>query len=475
MQQGSGQPEVRECHPRYPEYVLERTSVRGDGVPVEPAATASESQRPAVVVADAARWCLLVAAGLVLTAVAVVAHLRLGTASAPFIGRYRIKLDAGTLVAPAVALSVLAAVRSRWHERVSWRWLLIGGYAASVAWALGLAFVDGGNGLASPVDGPDEYLPDVSAVHGDPIGFLSSFVGHATSADYTIATRQHPPGPVLLLWALRHIGFTRPATLGLTITLIGCATVPLVAMCVRSLCGQLAARRLVPVLALAPYTVWLAVSMDAVTMTLCAAAITCGVLAGERDRSSWWAVPSGLLLGVGALFSYSAGWLGITVLVLYFVRRRPKLIMIAGIAALLPLGLVRLAGFVWPDGLTAAQADFSLRVGPQRSWVLWIFLDLVVLVMACGPAIVAAGRKLRRSPGWPFLVGAVLAVGFALGSGLSRGEVERSWLPFYPWLLVPAIAPERVDGDRPAPTPILLVALGAAGAIIIEAVLQTAW
>ena len=120
--------------------------------------------------------------------------------------------------------------------------------------------------------------------------------------------------------------------------------------------------------------------------------------------------------------------------------------------------------------------DFSERVGPQRSWLLWAPLDVLILVIVCGPLVVVAARRARRSAAWPFLVGALLAVGFALGSGLSRGEVERSWLPFFPWLLVAAVAPLRgtVRAAAAPPSPLLL-GVGAGVAVVVEAVLRTAW
>ncbi len=419
-------------------------------------------------------WLGLVAAGLALTALAVAVQARVGVASAPFTGRYRVKVEVGTLLAPAVAVAVLAGVRRGVHERLPWRWLLLGGFLAAFAWAVALALVDGGNGLASPLDLPRSYLHDVPHVDADPLGFLRDYVTNAPRL--AVDDRQHPPGGAMFLWLLGEAGVTGPTVLGLAITAIGCLSVPLVAVAVRSLCHEPAARRIVPVLALAPYAVWLAVSMDAVVLTICAAALACGVVGSEPRRSTWWAVAAGLLLGLGALFSYSAAWLGASIIVTYFVRRRPLLNVVSGVAALVPLGLARLAGFEWTTGLTAAQADFSLRIGPHRSWLLWVLLDLLLVLIACGPVVVAAARKVRRTPGWPFLVGTVLAVGFAVGSGLSRGEVERSFLPFFPWLLVPAVAPER-DGTRQgnAPTPLLLVAVGASSAVVIESVLRTAW
>lgn len=456
-------------HPRYrdPMPLAERTSIRWE-VPAWPG---RRGGRPAV--RDVAGWLVVVAAGLALSGLAVALHARVGTASAPFTGRYRLKIDLGSVLAPLVAAAVLLGVRRGVHERLGWRRLLLTGYLASVAWAVALALVDGGNGLATPIDAPDGYLPDAAAVGSDPVGFLRDFV--ASAGAHTTSTRQHPPGPVLLLWGLTRLGAHSPVVLGLLVTLIGATSVPLVTVAVRSLCGQRSARRLLPVLVLAPYAVWLAVSLDAVTLAIGAAAVACGVRASEPRRLPLWAVASGLLLGVGALFSYSVGWLAASVIAVNFVRRRPLLNMITGAAGLIPLALAQLAGFVWTDGLTVAQTDFSLRVEPHRSWLVWALLDLFLLAIACGPALAASIRKIRRTPGWPFTVGAGLAVVFAVGSGLSRGEVERSFLPFFPWLLVAAMAPEPGNDADSAPTPVLLIAIGALTAVVLEAVLRTAW
>lgn len=436
----------------------------------------AEQAEPRSQLPDLAAWSGLVLAGIALTVLAVAVGARVGSAGAPFSGEYRFKLDVGSLLAPAVAVTVLAAVRAGVLDRLRWPVLLAASYVAAVWWALSLALVDGGNGLASPVASSQEYLRDVPAVGSDPVGFVSGFVSH--SDGYSIATRTHPPAPVLLLWLCDRIGIDRPETLGVLITLFGCAYLPLVAIAVRSLCHEPAARRLLPVLVLAPYAVWLAVSMDAITLLIASGFVCCGVLASERDRSWGWSVACGLLLGTAALFNYAVVWLGVSVIATYFLRRRPLLNVFTGAAALLPLAVFAVWGFAWPAGLSAAQEDFSLRVGPERSWLLWAVLDLVVLFLACGPALLRATRRIRLTPGWPFLAGAGLAVGFAIGSGLARGEVERAWLPFFPWLLVPAVAPwRRPQGSEPpaGPTPYLLVATGAAGAIVIEAVLHTTW
>ncbi|HEU0130002.1 MAG TPA: hypothetical protein VFQ85_03300 [Mycobacteriales bacterium] len=420
---------------------------------------------------DAATWLLLVAGGIGLTLLARRLHLRVGVPGAPFTGEYRFKVEVGTVLAPGVAIAVLAAVRAGVAERLGWRRLLLASYGAALAWSLALAVVDGGNGLAFPIANGDEYLRDLPAAGADPVAFVRHFV--ESTGHYSVATRTHPPAPVLLLWLLRKLGVARPSTIGVVVTALGCVTVPAVAVAMRSLCGEAAARRLLPALVLAPYAVWVAVSMDGVTAALCAVSVALGVVGSEPGRRPWWALASGLVLGVAALFSYAVGWIAATLLVVCFVRRRALAIAFVGAGALVPLALARLAGFVWPDGLTAAQADWSVRVGPHRSWALWALLDLVVLVIACGPHVVTAARRVRRTPGWPFLVGALVGVGFAIASGLARGEVERSWLPFFPWLLVPVTGTD--DDGEPARPSLVLLALGAGAAVVIESVLRSAW
>lgn len=436
--------------------------------------------------ADALVWSSLVGAGAAVTVLAVVAGARVGTQGAPFDGFYRSpRLGPASLLAPLVAAAVLAAVRAGIVERLPWRWLLVAAWVSAAAWSVALALVDGTDGLAGPVRDPKEYLVDAGAVATDPVAFVRDFVEHAPG--YSVAVRTHPPGATLLVaFVARGVGLQRPAVIGLGVALMGALMVPLAGIAVRSLCHETAGRRLLPVLALAPFALWSAVSLDAVMAAVTAGMMACGVLASEAGRTPRSSVPlaatAGLLLGSAALLGYQVAWLGFSVVAVYFVRRRPALNVVTGAIALVPLGLVSLAGFAWPDGLSVAQADISSRVGQQRSWLLWIVLDLLLLLVACGPTVIAAARGLRRTPGWPFVLGAALAVLFAVVSGLSRGEVERSWLPLFPWLLVPALAPvvrQRQPAAAGAPdaaaVPVGLVALGCVVAVVLQAVLASTW
>lgn len=415
-------------------------------------------------------WAVLVAAGVALAAISVHQGWRLGVGAAPFTGTYDLKIDAGTILAPIVAAVVLAGVRRGLTDTLPWRWLLLAGYVASLAWSLALAAVDGGNGLSQSVT--HDYWPDVPAVDSHPGGFLRDFVANADS--YTTATATHPPGPVLLLWLVDRAGITAPAAIGFVIAALGCLTVPLVAVAVRSLCSDLSARRVVPILALAPYAIWVGVSMEGVVSALGAACLAVGVVGSEPGRKPVWAAGAGLLLGVAALFDYSVAWLGLSVLAVYFVRRRPLLNVISAVASLAPLLLMQIWGFVWPSGLSSARQRSFHGVGGDRSWLLWIFLDILLLLIACGPAVVLAFQRFRMTPGWPFLIGSVSAVAFGLAFGLSRGEVEGVWLPYFPWLLVPAVAPE-IRGQPAGPVPLILVAIGALTGVVVEAILRSPW
>ncbi|MET7392984.1 hypothetical protein ABZS66_05740 [Dactylosporangium sp. NPDC005572] len=247
---------------------------------------------------------------------------------------------------------------------------------------------------------------------------------------------------------------------------------------VRDSVGEEAARRYLPVLVLAPYAIWVAVSLDGLVAVLGAAAIVAGLRASRRRVRGWpatgWALLAGLLIGLAALFSYSAPWLGLSLVCVYFARRRAFLNVMSGVGALLPVLGAQLLGFAWADGLVAAETDYASRVAPYRSVLWWSAISVVVLLLATGPAIAASARKVRNTAAWPFLVGAGAAVVFSIAAGLARGGVEHAWLPFFPWLTVAAVAPERPAGELP-PTPVTLVTMGAVLAIVIEAVLITPW
>lgn len=419
-------------------------------------------------------WLVLVVVGSLATWYAVRAGAQLGTASAPFLGRYRVEIGPATALAPLIAAAVLTFARRGWFHSVRWGVVVIVSYCGLLLWAAALAFVDGADGFTRALLSPDSYLTDVTAVGDHPWEYLQTFT--ATAAERSFASRGHPPAPVLLLWAAKQAGLTDNLLLGLLVTALGALLAPLVLSAVREVCGEQAARSYAPLLMLATWAVWLAVSIDALVATLGAAMIAAGVRATARHhgRAGGWALLAGLLLGVAALFSYAAAWLGLSVLCLNFARRRAALNWASGFGALLPVLAAWAAGFNWFDGLASAHSDFTTRVGPVRPALPWAAISLVALLLAAGPALVAGVRKLRNTPGWPFLAGAGAAVVFSIAAGLARGGVEHAWLAYFPWLTIAAVAPEQRGGPIPPP-PILLIGVGAVTAIVVEALLATPW
>jgi hypothetical protein len=425
---------------------------------------------------DLLTWLAITAIGAGLTWLAVRGGAQLGTRSAPFLGSYRFTFGLANVLAPLVAAAILVAAHRGWFERLSFRLMLLASWAGSLAWALALALADGAAGLTRSLQSRDNYLTDVPLVGDDPLAFLRGFTDAA--AEHSIAARGHPPGPVLLLWGLQRAGLTDLLVLGVLVTAVGALMTPLVLSAVRGVCGEAAARSYAPVLMLAPYAVWIAVSVDVVVAVLGAAMAAMGVRASERARTGVragsWALASGVTLGVAALFSYAAPWLGLSVVCLYFARRRAFLNLATGLGALLPVVAAHIVGFEWIEGLLAARDDYVARVEPNRSAVWWGGISLVVLLLAAGPPLIRSLRRLRNTPGWPFMVGAGAAVAFSLLSGLARGGAEAAWLPYFPWLTVAAVAPVVQGGQTPR-SPLLLVAVGAVTATVIEAVLATPW
>lgn len=422
---------------------------------------------------DLAGWLVLAAVGALITWLAVRGGARLGTAGAPFLGTYQLTISQASVLAPAVAAAVVAAAYRGWWERMKWPLVLLSSWLAALTWTLALALVDGRAGLVNPLTIPDDYLADATRVGDDPLHYLRAYTTEGGIP--SVVARAHPPGPILLLWSLMRLGVTDRVGLGLLLTAVAAAVVPLVLYAVRGVSGETAARRFLPVLALAPYAVWLAAGVEGLVAVLGAAMVAAGVHASDERRTGVragiWASVTGLLLGVAALCAYSAPWLGLSAACLYFARRRAALNLFTGLGALIPVLGAHLLGFNWVEGLTAARHDFAARIEPHRSVLWWSGISLVVLLLAAGPALYASLRKSRNTPGWPFLVGAGIAVVFTLVAGLARGGAESAWLPFFPWLTMAVVAP-RHQGGETVPTPLLLVGAGAVTAIVIKAILM---
>jgi hypothetical protein len=150
------------------------------------------------------------------------------------------------------------------------------------------------------------------------------------------------------------------------------------------------------------------------------------------------------------------------------VVRPPR---VAALAALGGAAAVTLAfaaaGFLWPAGVAATHAQWAADPGAARPYLYFLVANLAVLALLTGPAAVGLTRAGRVvSPGITLLVAAALAAVLALDlSGITRGEVERIWLPFAAWItLAAALAPTR-----------RLLALQAITGLLLQALVLSPW
>jgi hypothetical protein len=303
---------------------------------------------------------------------------------------------------------------------------------------------------------------------------------------------------VVLAWALDRIGLSGAGWLAAVVVMGWGLAVGAALVAARRVGGEAAARRAAPALAILPAAIWAGTSVDALFAGLVAVGLALAVAAVARPAGAGpTAVAAGVVSGTALLCTYGAVppvLVGGTLVVVLAGRRAPHLSALIGGGAALPLLLAAGAGFWWPAGLAATRAAYWSGIGAERPGGYLTFAgNPGALALAVGPAVavglatlarpavdhVAAAATARRGghrvgsagsarpatrPGtqpatvagtgvdvgpaqgsprdWLLPVAALVAVALADLSQLARGEVERIWLPFVPWLALAA------PGDR---------------------------
>jgi hypothetical protein len=399
----------------------------------------------------AAAAVLVVAAAV--TGVALTRHgvnLHMGSTH-PVAGRYRLNLTGWLL--PCLALAaVVVHSGPRWAGVWAWRWLLPATWAGAVAWAVSLALAGGGPAaLGAPLAGRHEYLFEVARIDAMGVGeYLRDFDRYivATGAGevWTTHVAGHPPLATLLFVLLARAGYGGPGWAAALCVGVGALAVPAVLDAVRRRGGDGVARRAAPYLVLAPTALWVATSADAVFAGIAAAGLW--ALVAASDHGVRLAFAGGLLLG-GALF-LSYGLALLAPLALVAAGRNGGRLLAACLGVVVVVGAFAAAGFWWPDGLALTAQRVAEGVGHRdRPGWYFLFANPAALAVAVGPATVAAlplaWRHRREGGRWLALPAAALvAVAIATASQLSRGEVERIYLPFAVWLLpLASLLPSR--------------------------------
>lgn len=385
-------------------------------------------------------------------------------ASPPFVGHVDPRVGSGTPLAVLVALGVVLR-GPELATRLTWPRLsgLVG--VSALVWAVSLALVDGTAGLHAPLLSRDQYLHDLPRVH-DLTAFLPGFVGHITAHPgqfrWTTDVGGHPPGMMLVLAGMRAVGLTGvwPAVVLCVVAGSSASTAALLA--VRRLVDEATARAAAPYLALLPGAVWVAVSADAFFLGVSAWGIAC--LAGRSCRS---ALAGGLLMGCALMLTYGALPLGVLAAAALLWRPARDRVVLAALGPPVVLGLMAALGFRWWDGLQQTLVRYGQGAGGYRPYSYFVVADLVLLGVVVGPATLAGLTALARRDRLSWLVLAGLgAVALADLSGKSKGEVERIWLIFMPWV---AIAAARLDRRR------LWLGLQAVTGLAVQTVLVSKW
>lgn len=397
---------------------------------------------------------------------------------APLHATWRPMLGPGTPF--ALLLGALGiAYADRVAARLSWRRLLLATYAATLAWGVSLALVYGPSGLSRDLDSPDEYLVTARGIHDVP-AFLTGFVARIpldAPDNWPIHVAGHPPAATLFFVLLARLGLGSSFAAGCVVTLIGTTTPVAVLVTLRSLGADAAARRAAPFLALGPAALWVVISGDAVFAAVAAWGLAALAVAATSQRPAvrWSAAAvAGLLLGSLPVLSYGLVLVAPLALAVLVLTRGWRTLAVAAPAALVPTLVLAGYGFDLWSAYPVLRQRYWDGLAPARPPAYWTWGSLAALALSAGPALgaglgaaVATRRTADRAVLW--LVGAAAsAIVLADASQMSRGEVERIWLPFVPWLLLStALLPER--WRRPA------LAVQVVTALLVEHLLDTGW
>ena len=416
------------------------------------------------------------AAGLLVVLSALIARRldadRLLLDAAPLVGDWMPSLPTSLpatvgVVAGAVVVVAGAPVAIR---SLPWPALLIGGWATAAVFAVGLAAVDGWDAVAAPLTSGFEYravLPEIEVVGGGT--FVDSFVDRLP--DYPTHVRGHPVGLPLVFWGQETLGLAGPGWSAAIVIGAGTSVVVSIGTMIRVVAGEAVARRAVPFLVLSPSVLWVATSADAlIAGAVCAAVALFTVGVYRVDSWSPIAVVLGGAVAGGALhLSYGAVLMLLPMLVVAAVRVRWWSLVLAAVGAAAVTGLFLAAGFWWFDGLEATRVEYERGAGGFRPyWYFALLANPAALLLALGPAVVVALTRLRDRRVWIVVGGALAGVVLADLSGLSKGEVERIWLPFVPFLTAATVALPRRSWRW-------WLALQAGVTIVLQLVLESPW
>ena len=386
---------------------------------------------------------------------------------------------AGWGTVPALLLAAAALTSAaRVAQAAPWGRLMVASYLAALGWLLTLAYVDGHDGIGEILDTSYEYLHTARATTDIP-ATLEEYVARipysAEERQWPVHIAGHPPGALLFFVALVRLGLASGYAAGLVVTCLA-ATIPLAVMhTLRTLWADEPARRAAPFMVFGPAAVWQAVSADAMFAAVSAWGLAALALGAVR-RSLAWSCLAGLLLGYAVMLSYGLPLLGILALAVLWLGRSWRPLPVAALVASGVVLAFAWFGFAYWEAFPVLHERYWDGVASRRQPEYWMWGNLAALMFSAGPVAGAALAHLVARRPWSGATRVVAVLG-ASGwltvlvadlSQMSRAEVERIWLPFVPWVLLPcALLDERWRG----------IGLGVqlVTALVVQHLLFTGW
>jgi hypothetical protein len=392
----------------------------------------------------------------------------LGVPFPPFIGRWDPAVTAWALAVVALAgLAVWSAPRLLVLPPAAFALAV---FALTLALRLALGASSRGADQWSHVfdpasfEGPNEYLPALSALRYGPGFFLDRFAELVPALPVHAAG--HPPG---LLLVMDTFGITTPGRLAALCIVGGALVAPLAYAVGRQVLDDRHARFAGLLTAAAPSVLLLgATSADALYASI-------GLLAAwplaSRQRTPRLA--GAVLLALASLFAWSLLAIGAWAALLAWRRDGLKAMLVLGLtcaAALLAVhgALAALTGFDPIGTLQATEQVYRFGIAGERPYWFWLPGSPTAFLLMLGlPVAWLALRALTRADDAAVAIFAIIAI--AAVAGFTKAEVERIWLCFAPLVCIAAAGALQERHLRP------VIALLVAHALAWEVLWNTVW
>ncbi len=359
-------------------------------------------------------------------------------------------------------------------QRLQWAWAQVVAFWSTFVFSCVFAINDGWDSFLNPIVERAGYLNAIDKVES-PGQFLRDYIDLITQVKVGIHVQGHPPGMVLVTWALDQLGFRSERGLAFLVVLGGAAAVVGVLSAVRCLVDEATARQALPFVALSPACLWIATSSDAlfagVTAWLIASFAFAVTSVGRASVA--WSVVTGLLFFSALMLSYGFALFGLPLVVIAVWKRGIASFAIAMVTASLGLALVASQGFWWFEGLSATKTIYYDGVAGNRPYSYFLVANIAALGVSVGPMLPVAFAWLRDRRMWVLLGSFLAMVSLANLSGMSKAEVERIWLPFTMFLLAGGAA--FWVGSRPLRTARIAMAIQLVFTVWLQTNVQLFW